>query len=187
MAIRKYEVRYCDQTPFYGWRYSYDREAEKWTQRYYEARLQVKPDMIYADLGTPAGIPILWSHNRMWEGSGQAIGRALTMEFETSALLGTIGISDDDMRQFVAGGLDVLEQGVNSGLSVGLQYMDTPPVTWKLRDGTAEKPDQMTFGRVRIMEVSVTPLPRLNSAGIIAAIPSDDDEMDEPEEESANG
>ena len=84
-------------------------------------------------------------------------------------------ISEDDISAFVAGGLDVLEQGVNSGLSVGLRYLDTPPVKWKMQEGTAEKPDLMTFGRVRIIEVSVTPLPRINTAGIIARLDTDTD------------
>lgn len=182
MTMRNYEVRFCDQSPFYGWRFAYDSEKERYTMRYYEAHLQVNKDMMFAELGTPAGVPVLWSHNQMWTSSGQAIGRALTMEFEGGALLGSIGISEDDISAFVVGGLDVLEQGVNSGLSVGLRFLDTPPVKWKMQDGTAEKPDLMTFGRVRIIEVSVTPLPRLNTAGIIARLDIDDDETDDTEE-----
>ena len=37
MAIRKYSARFCDQTPFGGWHWKYDREDERWTRRRYEA------------------------------------------------------------------------------------------------------------------------------------------------------
>ena len=47
--------------------------------------------------------------------------------------------------QFVPGGLDVVEAGIMRGLSVGLNFLDNPPVTWEMGEGTREKPDKLTY------------------------------------------
>ena len=44
--------------------------------------------------------------------------------------------------------------------------MDNPPVTWTMGEGTREKPDLMTYEAVRLVEVSMTPMPRLYTAGL---------------------
>lgn len=181
MAIRDYTARFCDQTPFIGRRWAYDPEKEKYGVRLFEGRLQVKPDKMFAELSTPNGIPVLWAHgegsapgNGGWFGFGAAIGRVKSMEFSGTALLGDIALSEDDVMQFVPGGLVAVEAGINAGLSVGLQFLDNPPVTWKLGDGTREKPDLLTYEAVRIIEVSMTPVPRLYTAGIIARVGGDE-------------
>ena len=72
-----------------------------------------------------------------------------------------------DIVKYVAGGLDTLDDAVNSGLSIGVQFLDNPPVKWKMGKGTGEDPDRMTYGRVQIQEVSLTPVPRIYTAGLI--------------------
>ena len=56
-----------------------------------------------------------------------------------------------------------------------------------MAEGTGEKPDKMTYGKVRVVEVSLTPMPRIANAGIMAKIggeeppdpPADDGATDE--------
>ena len=56
------------------------------------------------------------------------------------------------------------------GLSVGLNFLDNPPVTWTMGEGTREKPDKLTYEAVRIMELSMTPVPRIYTAGLTMPI-----------------
>ena len=56
---------------------------------------------------------------------------------------------------------------INAGLSVGIVFLDNPPVTWEMGEGTRERPDKMIFGRVRVVEVSLTPVPRIYTAGLL--------------------
>ena len=98
------------------------------------------------------------------------MGRVRTMEFSGSELLGEIAIRDEDLRYWVTGGVDSLADGVNRGLSIGMQYLESPAMKWEIRDGTHEKPDRMTYGAVRIVEVSLTPMPRIHTAGILGII-----------------
>ena len=186
MPIRNYSAIFCDQTPFIGRRYAYDPEKEKYSTRLFEGRLQVTKDKMFAELNTPNSIPVLWAHgegsapgNSTWFGHGAAIGRVNSMDFEGTSLQGEITMSEDDVMQFVPGGLATVEAGINSGLSVGLQFLDNPPVKWTMGEGTREKPDKLTFEAVRIIEVSMTPVPRLYTAGIIARLGGDETETQE--------
>ena len=187
MAMTEYECRFASEMPFVGRRYAYDPDEEKYSIRLYEGRLQVNPEMMFADLSTPNGIQVLWAHGSFW-GDAPAVGRVLSMEFGKKELLGTIGIHDEMLRQFVAAGVACLDDAINRGLSVGLNFLDNPPITWEMGKGTREKPDKMTFGAVRVGEVSLTPMPRIGNAGIMAKIggeeppdepPDDDGDPDE--------
>ena len=156
-----------------GRRYAFNRETDRYEERIFEARLQVKPDKMFAFLDTRNGIQLLWSHgagsargNGGWCGPGPAIGRIKTMEFVGTKLKGNLFASEDDVLQYVPGGLDMVEAGINRGLSIGVTFLDKPAVTWTLGEGTREKPDLMTYGAVRIYEVSLTPVPRIYTAGI---------------------
>ena len=51
-------------------------------------------------------------------------------------------------------GLTRVEAGIMRGLSVGLNFLDNPPVTWEMGEGTREKPDKLIYEAVRVMEVS---------------------------------
>ena len=174
MAIREYEdCLFCDQTPFIGRRYAFNRETERYEERLFEARLQVKPDKMFARLDGRNGIQMLWAHgmgsapgNGAWFGFGPAIGRVKALEFSGTKLVGNLILSEDDVAQYAPGGLDMVEAGINAGLSIGVTFLDKPAVTWTLGEGTREKPDQMTYGAVRINEVSLTPVPRIYTAGI---------------------
>ena len=167
MALREYECRFCDETPFVGRRYGWNKENERYEIRLYEARLQVKPDKMFAQrLKSPNGIPILWSHGS-WFGEFQAVGRVQEMEFKGRSLVGLVALSEADIGKYVVGGLDTLDDAVNSGLSIGVQFLDNPPVKWKMGKGTHDDPDQMVYQRVQIQEVSLTPVPRIYTAGLI--------------------
>ena len=166
--MHEFECRFCDETPFIGLRYAYDREQDRRVMRHYEARLQVRPAKMVAELGTPNGVQVLWSHGG-WR-DPPACGRVLTMGFSGSELLGRMAVRDEDLRQYVPGGVAALKDGINRGLSIGVQYLESPSITVKLQDGTPEKPDLYTFGKVRIIEVSLTPQPRLYTAGILSAV-----------------
>ena len=171
MALREYtDCLFCDETKFVGRRYSYsyDEEKERYVlkERLYEARLQVDPEHMFAErLKSRNGIQVLWSHGS-WFDDYQSFGRVLTMEFAGKKLVGDASLSEDGVLKYVAGGLDVVEKGINSGFSVGVRFLDVPAVSWQMRDGTREKPDQLLFGAVQIEEISLTPMPRLYTAGL---------------------
>ena len=179
--MHEFDCRFCDETPFVGWRHTWDRENDRAVMRYYEARLQVRPAKMLAELATPNGVQVLWSHGGWRDPS--ACGRVLTMEFSGSELLGRLAVRDEDLRQYVPGGVAALADGINRGLSVGVQYLESPPITVKLQDGTPAKPDLFTFGKVRIIEVSLTPQPRLHTAGILSAVEPPPVEAGETQEE----
>ena len=183
MAIRRYEgCEFCSETPFTGFHWGYDQEKERYSRRLFVGLLQVTPEKMFADISTKNGVQVLWRHGGMW-GEGGSIGRVESMEFAGKKLIGTVALSEDDIIQFVPGGLDVVEAGLTPGLSVGLQFLDNPPVTWKMGEGTREKPDRMTYEAVRIIELSVTPVPRIHTAGLGKRMGDDQDTGDEMEKD----
>ena len=102
--------------------------------------------------------------------SGPSLGRITEMAFKGKALVGMVSLSEADVLQFVPGGLDAVEAGIMRGLSVGLNFLDNPPVTWEMGEGTREKPDKLTYEAVRLLEVSMTPVPRIYTAGLTMPI-----------------
>ena len=169
MTMRDYPAEFCSETPFTGRRYAYNRETERYEIRLFEARLQVTPEKMFADVGSPNGIQMLWQHGS-WSDFGPSLGRVTEMEFKGKALVGMVALSEEDVLQFVPGGLDAVEAGIMRGLSVGMTFLDNPPVTWKMGEGTREKPDKLTYEAMRIVEVSMTPVPRLYTAGLTMPI-----------------
>ena len=165
MAMREYPARFCDQTPFTGRRHAYNRETERYEERLFEGRLQVNPEKMFAEVDTPNGVQVLWQHGS-WTGFGPSMGRINEMDFKGTALIGMVLLSELDVMQFVPGGLDAVEAGIMRGLSVGINFLDNPAVTWTMGEGTREKPDKLTYEAVRIMEVSMTPVPRIYTAGL---------------------
>ena len=171
MALIEYPCRFCDQTPFFGRRYARNPDTDRHEIRLFEGRLQVTPLTMFAYINSPPGVPVMWVHGAPNWITGDkypaSVGRVLTMDFKGKSLVGTIGLSEPDVMQHIPGGIEALDAMVNSGLSVGLQYLDLTPVTWVMAKGTAEKPDKLTYGRVRVVEVSLTPMPRLHTAGLL--------------------
>ena len=180
MPMSEFEVEFCSEVPFYGRRWGYNRDIERYEERVFLASLQVRPDKMIAQLDTPAGVGVLWRHGD-WAQSDPSIGRALSMHFEGTKLLGNVRI-DSVLLEALGKGLtpDALEAGINAGGSIGVNFLDNPPITWKMGDGTREKPDRMTFGAVRIVEYSLTPVPRIYTAGIKRRL--DDGPDSEPQE-----
>ena len=184
MTMRDYEAVFCDETPFTGRRYAYNRETERYEVRLFEGRLQVNAEKMFADIDSPNGIQVLWQHGS-WSDFGPSMGRITEMEFKGKALVGMVSLSEPDVMQFVPGGLDAVEAGIMRGLSVGLNFLDNPPVTWEMGEGTREKPDKLTYEAVRIMELSMTPVPRIYTAGLTMPIKRTDNESPDDEEMSA--
>ena len=114
MAMRDYEAIFCDETPFVGRRWAYNREDDRYEVRLFEGRLQVNPEKMFADVGTPNGVQLLWQHGT-WTGFGPSMGRVTEMDFKGNALVGSVAVSEDDILQFVPGGLDAVEAGIMRG------------------------------------------------------------------------
>ena len=168
----------------HGRRFAYNRETERYEVRLFEGRLQVNAAKMFADIDSPNGVQVLWQHGS-WSDFGPSLGRITEMEFKGKALIGMVSLSEPDVRQFVPGGLDAVEAGIMRGLSVGLNFLDNPPVTWEMGEGTREKPDKLTYEAVRIMEVSMTPVPRLYTAGLTMPIKRADNADPDDEDMSA--
>ena len=178
MPIREYAGLLCDETPWTGLRYAYDPEDSRWKTRLFVANLQVGDKTMIAHMDTPAGVQQLWQHGfigpsgMVW-GMAPAIGRVTKMGFSGKALMGEVALSEEAVAAMAAGGLDDVEAGINSGFSVGLKFLDNPAVTWEMGDGTREKPDRMIVGATRVLENSLTPMPRLYTAGIHKRLTAD--------------
>ena len=109
------------------------------------------------------------------------MGRVTEMDFKGNALVGSVAVSEADILQFVPGGLDAVEAGIMRGLSVGLNFLDNPPVTWEAGEGTRGKPDKLVYEAVRVMEVSMTPVPRIYTAGLTMPLKRGDDGVGDPD------
>ena len=172
MPLREYPARFCDQTPFVGRRYARNPEEDRYEIRLFEARLQVDQKHMFAErLKSPNGIQVMWVHaGKNWimgDRYPDSVGRVLTMEFSGTSLVGTVGLTEAGAEKYIAGGLDSIDAMVNSGLSIGVQFLDNPPITWQMNKGTREQPDKMLFGAVQILELSLTPMPRIYTAGLL--------------------
>ena len=176
MALREFECVFADQTPFFAaWRHIYDREKGEYVQRYTEMRLSLSADKVTAPMDTPNAVQVLSQHGS-WFGEFQSVGRVRELAVKGTTLVGTIALSEDDVRKYVQGGLESIEQGINAGLSIAFDFVDNPIGTWKMGDGTREKPDRFTVGAIKILEVSLTPVPRLRTAGITRPVKKENTE-----------
>ena len=174
MATRDFDARFADETPFFaGWRHVYDREAGEWSRRYQEFRLSLSPKTVIAPMDTPNGVQVLYQHGS-WFDEYQSVGKVAEMGISGSELLGAVSLSEGDVTKYVQGGIETLEAGINAGLSIGFNFLDNPIGVWKMGKGTREKPDRFTVGAIKILEVSLTPVPRLRRAGLLGSAKRDE-------------
>ena len=129
----------------------------------WEASLPMNSDMIHADLETPSGIQVMFGHNPY----RQSVGRVVSASFANGQMRGVIELNEKDLESAIAGGFAALAAGVNTGLSAGFMFMDTPPITVEKGEGTKEKPDIRKYGELDWCEISLTAVPRLKHAGIV--------------------
>ena len=153
---------------------SHDGMAE---YRMVEARLMLDVDHVELayELDSPAGLPVGWRHDLSYE---NPVGRVLTMGIEDRELRGRARLSLAEIGSFMPGGVEDMKKGMNAGLSISFTHLDPPEV--EMREGTFADPDEMVYGRISVFEVSLTPLPRLRSAGIVGM-----DTSDAPDQEMA--
>ena len=159
MPMREYSAIFATDEPFRGWRMAYDEE-DGFEIREYEARLPMSADKIFANLDTPSGVQVMFAHDQF----RQSVGRISSIVFNDGKMQGIIELSEKDLESAIAGGFDALESGVNNGLSVGLTFLENPPIKFEKRK---DKPDKATFGKMELREVSLTSIPRLKQAGIV--------------------
>ena len=162
MAMIEYQVRFADDT-----RMPVMTMSAKGKLRLGEMRLDMSPDKCGlrpgAALGTPSGVQILFSH----DGDRASVGRVTDMYLLGNELLGTVVLNEDMVKEYIAGGHEALDSGVNSGLSIGFKLLDNPPLKVKMGKGTREDPDQVVFGAIGIYEASLTPVPKIPTAGLL--------------------
>ena len=129
--------------------------------RYGKAKLQVNMITKEYELDSPAGIPVGWRHNLDYM---NPVGRVLTMGVAGTNLVGTARLSKAEIQNVMPGGIQDVSRGMNTGLSIGFHF-DEPEI--EVGEGTLESPDLITFKNVSVYEASMTPMPRLRSAGIL--------------------
>ena len=178
MGIERYTCLFAEQGhPWRSRRWTYNRETDRVEIRVLEHHYKFDAAHLFAMLDTPAGIPIYWRHLNNWNGprANHACGRAESIFFKGGKMSGDAAIDHDLLVPYLPTGTDALNQLMNSGMSVGMDFIDLPKLEPK--EGTPEKPDIMRYGRMRLVEISLTPTPRILTAGILARI--------EPEEPPA--
>lgn len=154
-----------------------DGDEIKYGFRWIESRLTLSKDTVFARMGTPAGVPVGWAHDVGYMLSPAAVGWVSSMEVRGGQLVGDLAISPVQLTQFLVGSTDDLARGLCRGLSIGFLGIDEPEV--EMRAGTREEPDLMTYGRIHVVEVSLTPVPALPGAGITGRA--------KPKEDNGNG
>ena len=171
MAARKYKAVFVTERPYYGTRYVYDTEAEKWTKRVFSASITCDPKTLFCErINLAGGLPVLWQHGGFWGRPSPAVGKVLKMEFMGRKLVGELEIDEGNLESYAPGGLEALSRGVNSGLSAGMHFMSTDGGKMTIRDGTFDKPDQFKYGKMNIIEMSLTPTPRIADCGLMGEI-----------------
>ena len=162
MAMIEYQARFAD-----GTKMPVMTMSAKGKPRLGEMRLDMSPDKIGlrpgAALGTPSGVQVLFSH----DGERASIGRVTDMYLSEGELLGTVVLNEEMLKEHVPGGVEALDAGVNTGLSIGFKLLDNPPVKVTMGKGTREEPDQVVFGAIGIYEASLTPVPKIPTAGLL--------------------
>ena len=147
-----------------------DNDNRQYGYRWIQANLTIDARLIEARMSKPAGLPVGWAHEIGGYCTTGAIGRVASMEVvKGGKLQGELLISPSELTKYMVASTDDLDKGVNAGLSIGFLPLEEPTV--ENREGTREKPDLRRYGKVRVFEVSLTPLPMLSGAGIIGATP----------------
>ena len=144
--------------------WSYDPEKRTYAPRWTAFRLKLSPRTVAADLGTPAGVPVYWNHMSWISG---ALGRVQTMRAENQKLTGTFSLSSVALAGWGTSFAQI-DAGMNSGLSVGVRLIDQPTFKRAKGDdgGSWDKPDEVMYGRVVVKELSLTPMPMIEQAGV---------------------
>ena len=145
--------------------WSYDEKERMYAPRWTELRLRINPRTVTAKLKTAAGIPAMWNHLTFASG---ALGRVIDMRAEGGKLKGGLMLSSLALAGWGTS-LVQLDAGMNRGLSVGVHLYDKPKRKLAEGDnaGTFDFPDSLTYGRIRVTEVSLTATPMIAQAGII--------------------
>lgn len=164
-----FPARFASEKPFYSAHYPYDEEMRTYRRRVLAVYLKCDPEHLFAELDTPNGIQLCCYH----EYNRQSVGRVLTMEFKRKELVGTVGVEDVDLRSVVAGGIPSLKAGIQRGLSIGADFIESPPYELEMRKGNRARPDKLTYGALKIREVTLTSVPRIYNAGILGDIQMD--------------
>ena len=90
--------------------------------------------------------------------------------------MGVLALKEELVNLYIPDGLESINSGINSGISIGMQFLEKAAGTWTMRDGTPEKPDLFRYGKSNILETSLTPMPRIQDAGILEALQDDNED-----------
>ena len=163
MANKKYPAVFASEYEFMTYRYGIHKETGYYKRRVLKARMSVSPKTVFCErFSMRGGLPVLWQHGS-WN-NDPAVGKVLKMGFAGKKLTGEIEIDGKTLEMFLPGGFDALDRGMNSGLSVGIQFLSEGDLTEN--DGTFDNPDLFVYGKIQILEVSLTPQPRLPDCGL---------------------
>ena len=156
-----YEGRLATSEPWVG-RYLGEDDRGRLEIRHVRMQLTVSPRTMEARLSTPAGVPIGYAHDIQF--GGRAIGRLKSARAAGGVLTGEVELSER-MLASIGSSKELLDAGIGAGLSVGVSTLDAPEA--ERRKGTRADPDRVTYGRVRLQEVSLTPMPALSWCGLL--------------------
>ena len=74
-------------------------------------------------------------------------------------------MSNLELLGYMASGTNGIDKGINSGLSIGFLPLEDPKL--KQNKGTKADPDRINWGKLHVLEASLTPVPALANAGIL--------------------
>ena len=160
-----FDAVFATEDPWMLRLWSYDRDKREYGARWTRMRLRLNRRTVFAQLGTPSGVPVMWNH-MTW--SYGALGRVSRMMAAEKQLRGAMMLSS---RALAAWGtsLEQVDAGLNAGLSIGVQILDQPKM--KRAEGESaggyDNPDDLVYGRVRVNEVSLTATPMISTAGLV--------------------
>lgn len=159
-----YDAVFATEDPWMLRLWSYDREEGRYSARWTKLSLRLSKATVSATLDTFAGVPMLWNH---FSWGSPAVGRVAKMKATGGVLSGSVMLSALALAGYGTT-LEQIDVGMNAGLSVGLHLYDEPKLKRADGDGagTFDKPDDLTYGRVRITEASLTATPMIAQAGL---------------------
>lgn len=159
-----YDCIFATEDPWMLRLWSYDRDKREYGARWTALRLRINPRTVSAQLKTPAGVGAFWNH---FTYGGNALGRVADLRAESKQLRGGMMISGLALAGWGTSHAQI-DAGMNRGLSAGLRLIDEPKMKRAEGEGggTFDKPDSLTYGRVRVVEVSLTATPMIAQAGI---------------------
>ena len=160
-----YDAVFATEDPWMLRLWSYDRDKREYGARWTRLKLRLNRRTVFAQLGTPAGVPAMWNHFTFGSGS---LGRVARMTATGQELLGLMMLSSRGVAMWGTS-LEQIDAGMNCGLSLGVHVLDQPKM--KRADGesggTFDQPDELVYGRIRVTEVSLTATPMIATAGLV--------------------